>query len=58
MGVTKLARLGNLALSIPAGIAIFYAVARLLKVEELEMAVRSVAGPVARRLGRGKAKPE
>ena len=41
----------DLAVSIPIGLAVVYAVCRALKVEELEMAVKAFAGPLSRRLG-------
>jgi len=44
--VGRAARLIDLALSIPAGAAAFYAVCRLLKVAELEMAGRALVTPV------------
>jgi putative peptidoglycan lipid II flippase len=56
LGISKLARLADLAISIPLGAAVFYAIARLLRVAELEMAGAAIAGPLARRLriSRGK----
>jgi putative peptidoglycan lipid II flippase len=45
------ASLLDLAVSIPLGLAVVYAVCRALKVEELEMAVKAFAGPLSRRLG-------
>jgi integral membrane protein MviN len=56
LGIAKWARLADLAVSIPLGLAVFYAVARGLRVAELEMAGAAIAGPLARRLGisRGK----
>jgi len=50
LGTSRVARLADLALSIPAGAAVFYGVCRLLKVGELEMAVRALAAPLAARL--------
>jgi putative peptidoglycan lipid II flippase len=37
LGVSKWARLADLAVSVPLGLAVFYALARLLRVAELEM---------------------
>jgi len=51
LGTRTLARLINLAVSIPLGVAVLYWAARSLKIEELEMATRALAGPLARRLG-------
>jgi putative peptidoglycan lipid II flippase len=49
LGVDRLARLIDLAISIPLGLAIFYAVCRILRVSELELAARALADPLARR---------
>jgi len=40
----------DLAISIPLGLAVVYAVCRALKVEELEMAVKAFGAPLARRM--------
>src|SRR5262249_5586265 len=50
LGLARWARLADLTASILIGVAVFYAVARALHVEELEMAWTAVAGPLARRL--------
>ena len=50
LGVTTLARLADLAVSIPLGIAVLYFVSRALRIEELEMAVRALGGPITRRI--------
>ena len=42
----------DVAVSIPAGAAVFWVACRLLRVRELEAASRAVAAPLARRLGR------
>ena len=52
LGQGRLARLTDLALSIPFGLVVFYGSCRLLRVAELELATRSLAGPILRRLGR------
>lgn len=49
-GTGFLARLTDLAVSIPLGLVVLYWVARALKIEELEMARRALASPIARRL--------
>lgn len=49
-GAGFLARLTDLAVSIPLGLVVLYAVARALRIEELEMARRALASPIARRL--------
>lgn len=49
LGTHTLARLINLGVSIPAGVVVLYLVCRALHVEELAMATRALAGPLARR---------
>jgi putative peptidoglycan lipid II flippase len=49
-GTGFLARLTDLAVSIPLGLVVLYVVARALHIEELEMARRALASPIARRL--------
>ena len=50
LGLTKWARVADLAVSIPLGVAALYATARALRVAELEMAWAAIGGPLARRL--------
>jgi len=52
LGVGRLARLVDLGVSIPVGLVIFYGACRLLKVPELDLATRSLVGPIVRRLQR------
>ena len=52
LGVGRLARLVDLAVSIPVGLVIFYGACRLLQVPELDLATRSLVGPIVRRLQR------
>ncbi len=52
LGISKLARLTDLAVSIPIGLAAYYAVCRALRVPELEIAVQTLSGPLRRRFGR------
>ncbi len=52
MGVTRTARLADLAVSIPVGAGTFWAVCRLLQVPELGMAGRALVTPVFGRLSR------
>ncbi len=47
-------RMTDLAVSIPLGLAALYWAARGLKIEELEMASRALAGPLTRRMGRSR----
>lgn len=46
----RAAQFVDLLISIPAGIATFYAAARLFQIAELPIAVQALAGPIARRL--------
>ena len=43
------ARLFDIGIAIPAGAAIVYALCRIMKVEELEMATRALGGPILHR---------
>jgi len=49
LGISRSARLVDLAVSIPLGLLIFYAACRILRVSELELATRALANPLARR---------
>jgi putative peptidoglycan lipid II flippase len=49
MGARRLAYLLDLALSIPLGLLVFYFSCRLLRVSELDLATRALAGPLLRR---------
>jgi putative peptidoglycan lipid II flippase len=49
VGVTRGAHILNLIVSIPAGVAVYYSICRFLKVDELDLAIRSIAGGLARR---------
>jgi putative peptidoglycan lipid II flippase len=48
LGVSRGGRLADLALSIPLGFVVFYAVCRMLRVSELELATRALSNPLAR----------
>ncbi len=50
LGIDRLARLADLAISIPLGLVIFYFGCRILRVTELDLATRALAEPLARRL--------
>ncbi|MEP6533800.1 MAG: murein biosynthesis integral membrane protein MurJ [Bryobacteraceae bacterium] len=50
LGVSAKARLADLTVSIPIGLVMLYAACRLLRVSELELAMKSLAGPLQRRL--------
>jgi putative peptidoglycan lipid II flippase len=51
LGISRLARVADLAVSIPFGAAVFWAVCRMTRVPELESAGRAVAAPLARLIG-------
>ncbi len=54
LGVSRSSRgLGDLAVSIPVGCAVFYAMCRVMKVEDLDLAIGAMIAPIRRRLGRG-----
>jgi putative peptidoglycan lipid II flippase len=50
LGVSQLARLADLAVSIPAGLTVFYGMCRALGVSDLDMAIRAFARPIRRRM--------
>ena len=50
LGAGRPARLIDLAVSIPLGLAIFYAACRVLRVSELELATRALVNPLSRRV--------
>ena len=52
LGISQLARLADLAVSIPLGLAVFYGTCRALGVSELDMAIRAFSEPIRRRLRR------
>jgi putative peptidoglycan lipid II flippase len=52
LGITQWARLADLALSIPLGLAVYYSVCRALGVTDIDMAVRAFTAPIRRRLKR------
>ncbi len=52
LGQTRPGFLADIAISIPIGLMAFYAASRLLRIPELDPAVRALITPVMRRLGR------
>jgi putative peptidoglycan lipid II flippase len=54
LGVSQLARLADLAVSIPIGLAVFYGMCRATGVSDLDMAIRAVGRPIRRRMAWGK----
>jgi putative peptidoglycan lipid II flippase len=55
LGISQLARLADLAVSIPLALAVFYGTCRALGVSELDMAIRAFSAPIRRRLRRNSA---
>ena len=52
IGVSQMARLADLAVSIPVGLGVYYAACRALGIREIDAVIRAFAGPIQRRLGR------
>ncbi len=52
LGVSQLARLADLAISMPLGLVVFYGMCRALGVHDVDMAIRAFTNPVRRRLQR------
>jgi hypothetical protein len=52
LGIARLGRIVDLAISIPFGLIVFYGACRLLRVAELDLATRSLVSPILRRLQR------
>jgi putative peptidoglycan lipid II flippase len=50
-GLSRLARIGDLAVSVPVGLLVFYGTAKLFHLSEIESAHRAFITPLARRLG-------
>jgi putative peptidoglycan lipid II flippase len=56
LGIGRLARIADLALSIPLGLAVYYAAVRLMKITEFELASQAAGGPLGRWLAARRAK--
>jgi putative peptidoglycan lipid II flippase len=52
IGISQLARLADLAVSLPAGLAVYYAMCRLLRIEDLDLVIRAFTAPLRRRFAR------
>ena len=50
-GLSRLARIADLAISVPLGLIVFYGAAKLFHLPEIESARRALIVPLARRLG-------
>jgi hypothetical protein len=51
LGARKIAQIADVAVSIPLGGLVYYALCRAMRVAELEAAWSALAAPLARRLG-------
>ena len=51
-GVSQLARLADVAVSLPLGLGAYYAVSRMLGIPDLDASIQAIAGPVFRRFAR------
>ena len=58
LGVLQMARLADLAVSIPIGLGVYYAACRMLGLSDIDAAIRSFTGPIQRRLQRRRVSPE
>jgi putative peptidoglycan lipid II flippase len=56
LGISRLARVIDLAISVPFGLIVFYGIAKLFQLPEIESARRALLVPLARRLGLGHVK--
>jgi putative peptidoglycan lipid II flippase len=56
LGIGRLARLTDLAISIPLGLAVYYVSARLMRIPELELASQAAGGPLGRWLAARRAR--
>jgi putative peptidoglycan lipid II flippase len=52
LGISQLAHLADLAVSIPLGVGVFYTACRVLRIPEMDMAMQAVAAPIRRRFTR------
>jgi putative peptidoglycan lipid II flippase len=52
LGVSQFARLADLGVSLPIGLAVYYAACRALGLSEIDGVIRAFAGPIRRRLQR------
>lgn len=51
LGVNQGARIADVGISIPFGLVVYYACAKMLGLDEIDSVVRSFTGPVRRRMG-------
>ena len=52
LGVSQMARLADLSVSLPAGLAVYYGACRMLGLTDIDGVIRAFAGPIRRRLRR------
>jgi putative peptidoglycan lipid II flippase len=50
LGVSQMGRLADLSVSIPMGLAVYYAACRMLGLSEIDGVIRAFARPIQRRL--------
>jgi len=51
LGISQLARVADVVLSLPLGLAVYYGAAKMLGLAEIDMVIRSFTGPIRRILG-------
>ena len=52
LGDSQMARLADLGVSLPVGLAVYYGACRALGLNEIDGVIRAFAGPIQRRLQR------
>jgi len=52
LGVSHLARITDVAVSLPLGLGVYYGAAKMLGLAEIDMVIRSFTGPIRRILGK------
>ena len=58
LGVSQMARLADLGVSIPAGLAVYYGACRVLGLAEIDSVIQAFARPIQRRLQRPSSRPK
>jgi len=52
LGISQGARIADVVVSVPLGLAVYYSMCRLLKLTEIDLALRAFTGPLKRLAGR------
>jgi hypothetical protein len=52
LGVSQMARLADLGVSLPVGLAVYYLACRMLGLSDIDGVIRAFARPIQRRLQR------